>query len=165
MFKAEQKFVWTFDDSTGQVGDTGETELGFVFKNVIELSFYKWERGNAMIVKVVKCVAGEEGRKSFLVYERWFYDDQTRDGHLALPGNAHPMLAALANNEVRGKTAEDMAYLLFWEAVKLENFFKKFFPKYWQNNAKYGFIADGNFPEPSPDPEMWMKPHIIVPYL
>jgi hypothetical protein len=164
MFKAKQTFVRVFDDSTGYEEDLGMRELGYVTKIIIELSFDKWIHGSKMGVKVIKCTSSKEGRKAFLVYDRWFYDDTTRDEHLALPMGVHPMLVALTNNEARGATAENMAELLFWEAVHLDNFFKKFLPEYWQANVERGFIIVENFPEPSSNPENWMKPQMVVPY-
>ncbi len=117
-------FEIDFENSTWGFRDERLENGNYTSNRTIQVSFMPWDRGCMMYVEVLERYSSEPDPVTTRVIFKHYYHD-------AEFSVFRTRLAAM--EDVRGKTAENMAYDLFMGICGLD-VFKEFFPKAYEAN-------------------------------
>lgn len=139
------KYRQVYSDSDYQGFTPFKDDLGYHSKRIIEIEPFKWKGGSMLLIRIIDAISPEDNWK----YEKTMLELEIYDyvyssiNQIIKPNEIQRLImSGLANNEIKGDTAEKMVHNLMVDFLfKNENSgIDKFLPevvKFWKNGCKW----------------------------
>ena len=144
-------------DEREKDSDFENSEFGYVYQIMIEVTPMNWKHGSAIQIRVIKLIENKNHEHlAYGYFGRWFYDNE-----FELPYRT--LMSALIRGEISGATATSAVHDIFVATLKIQNYVAKFMPNYWAKWVKL-MQAENDFPKPSDNPGDCGSPTLIRPF-